>query len=202
MADVTTCRYADLAHGSAQRPWNSRLIEAGAPGTSLQVSLDAGERIEATFVAALIGVEQERLRHGGNLRVVAGDEEQRTLLRLAGCERLLVTAPGTTHLDLSVLLQCRADGTAGILVHGPALQNARLSLPGAYAWMRRLAADLLIIDLAELPHINSVLVAWILQIGQAGKPAPLQLHNVNRQVSIQLSQLRLHHLLDVKTSES
>jgi hypothetical protein len=121
------------------------------------------------------------------------------LLRLAGCERLVLVHPGVQPLDLSCQLRCGLDGAAEIHVQRTALQNARLSLPGAYAWMRRLVSGELVVNLEELPHINSVLVAWILQLSQAAKPAQLTLRKVARQVNIQLMQLRLHHLLSVKT---
>jgi len=199
MADTQTIPYAGLRPPTTTRSaWNQVLVEGQPAAVPLAVDCTGLSRLDAGFLAALGPAEQERRRRGGSLRIIAADDHQRTLLRLLGYDRLLTAVSGSLAQDLSCQVSC-TETEAIVRIQTSALQNERLSLPASYAWIRCLAVERLIIDLEQLPHINSVLVAWILQLGQAAKPAVITLRNVNRQVNIQLTQLRLHHLLTVES---
>jgi anti-anti-sigma regulatory factor len=199
MADVPRCTYAEMAPGQATRAaWNQVLVEYQPVSQPLTIALDGVKTLSSGFLAALAPAENERLRQGGGLRLEASEDELRLLIRLVGQERLLNAIPNSMSMDLSCQVQSN-DEEIVISVQATALQNGRLVLPGSYSWMRRLVTQRIVVDLGQLPHINSVLVAWILQIGQAAKPATLTLVNVSRQVNIQLTQLRLHHLMTVVT---
>lgn len=195
MTDASQFTYADLRPGVPSRAaWNQVLVDHIVRSGHLVVDINATTRIDAGFIAALGPAEQERLRHGGSLRLQVAADDQRTLLRLSGHDRLLIATAGSMAQDLSCQVTC-TENDVTIRVQTAALQNERLALPPSYSWIRSLDVPRLVIDLENLPHINSVLVAWILQLAQAAKPAVINLRNVNRQVNIQLTQLRLHHLL-------
>lgn len=168
------------------------LTRAGS--TSLAIDLRGVERLAGGFLASLGPVSQDVQRRGGSLRLEVPDVEQRQLIRLVGLENLLAEAGGLG--DLSCQATCD-DHELVIVVQRNAGQNQRLSTPMSYTWISRVAIDRVGVDLSEVAHINSVLVAWMLQLGQAAKPATFALRNVSRQVVIQLNQLRLNHVLTV-----
>ena len=89
------------------------------------------------------------------------------------------------------------DNAVRVAAQNIAGQNPRMTTPLSYSWLGRVATVKVGVDLAEVAHINSVLVAWLLHLGQAAKPAAFELRNVSPQVAIQLKQLRLNHLLTV-----
>lgn len=197
MSETRTFAYSDLCPGVPSRAaWNQALVEQSARSSHIVIACDAATRVDAGFIAALGPAEQERVRHGGSLRIEATTDDQRTLLRLSGHDRLLIAVAGSMAQDLSCQVTCHEQEIV-VRVQASALQNERLALPATYSWIRCLNVEALVIDLEHLPHINSVLVAWVLQLAQAAKPATVRLKNVNRQVNIQLTQLRLHHLLSL-----
>ncbi len=191
MAETRTFAYTELRPGVPSRAaWNQALLEQAARGSHIVIACDAVTRLDAGFIAALGPAEQERVR------IEASTDDQRTLLRLSGLNRLLIAVAGNMAQDLSCQVTCHEHEIL-VRVQASALRNERLALPATYSWIRSLSVDALVIDLEQLPHINSVLVAWILQLAQAAKPATVSLRHVNRQVNIQLTQLRLHHLLSL-----
>ena len=69
----------------------------------------------------------------------------------------------------------------------------------SHDWLRGIRTERLSLDLGELPHINSLLIAWLIQVGQAVAPGRVELVNVHPQAATQLAQLRLTHLLPIVT---
>ena len=168
--------------------WNQALLAAAADvGHQLTIDLESAGRLDCGLVACLSLVEQELVRRGGALRLHATDPAPRTLIALAGLQRLL-PPEGGGPLDLSCSAVFADDELTITVQHDIGL-NPRLSLPASHGWISRLG---------ELSHVNSVIVAWLLQLAQSAKPAELVLMNVNRQVAIQFNQLRLHHVLQVQ----
>lgn len=197
MPEPIRCTIAELNPPRRDRAaWNQVLIGALARGSSTSLVLDIGgsARIDAGLLACLGVVEQDVLRRGGSLRVDAPTFETRQLLRLANLERLLVDPTGVFDLSCQVIY---GDTEISVIIHRNAGQNPRMTTPQSYGWISSVATEKVAVDLAEVQHINSVLVAWLLQLGQAAKPASFELRNVSRQVAIQLNQLRLNHLLTV-----
>ena len=197
MTEPLHCTLAELAPIRHDRAaWNQALIDALARAgtTSLVLDLAGADRIDAGLLASLGPVEQDVLRRGGSLRISVPDVETRQLLRLANLERLLVDASGVC--DLSCLV-AYTDKEVTITIQRNAGLNQNMATPLSYAWLGHVTTPKVGVDLTEVLHINSVLVAWLLQLGQAAKPATFELRNVNRQVAIQLNQLRLNHLLAI-----
>lgn len=197
MDQTPRCRAASIAPLRRTRAgWNQALLAAAAAtGHRMVLDLDDGSRLDCGLIASLGPVEQELLRRGGSLRLHAPDPGLRTLVALAGLQRLL-PSEGGAPLELSCAVVFTDDELRVTVQHGIGL-NPRLSTPAGHDWMARVAARRVIVDLAELSHVNSVIVAWLLQLAQVAKPADLALANVSRQVGIQFNQLRLNHVLQV-----
>ena len=177
--------------------WNQALLgAASAADNRLILDLDAAGRIDAGLIASLALVEQELVRRGGTLRLHATDPNVRALIALAGLLRLLPAAGGPP-LDLLCATTFGDDQISVTVQHDIGL-NPRLSNPASHGWIGCVAMLRATIDLGELSHVNSVIVAWLLQLAQAAKPAELVLINVNCQVVIQFNQLRLNHVLKVQ----
>jgi len=197
MTEPLRTTLATLAPARRDRAaWNQALIGALAQArtTSLILDLTGVARIDGGLLASLGPVEQDVLRRGGSLRIDAPDVELRQLIRLANLERLLLDPIGVCDLSCQVLY---GENDIAITIHRSAGQNPRMTTPLSYSWLGRITTAKVTVDLSEVAHINSVMVAWLLQLGQAAKPATFELRNVSRQVVIQLNQLRLNHLLTV-----
>jgi anti-anti-sigma regulatory factor len=69
--------------------------------------------------------------------------------------------------------------------------------PFLHTWVGGVAAREIVIDCGRLEHVNSVLIAWMLQIVQSSKPTPVRIVRAKPQVSTQLKQLRLDHLMAI-----
>ena len=67
----------------------------------------------------------------------------------------------------------------------------------SHEWVRGLTVSAASIDLSQVDHLNSLLVAWMLQINQGVGQGRCRLINVGRQAVAQLTQLRLNHLLNI-----
>jgi len=193
-------RVASLAPAKRTRAgWNQALLTAAAAANHrLALDLDDAGRLDAGLIACLHPVEQELLRRAGSLRLHASDGALRSLIALAGLHRLLPPDPPAPP-ELSCMAVFGDDELRLTVQHGIGL-NPRLSTPSGHDWMARLQAKRIIIDLGEISHVNSVIVAWLLQLAQAAKPADLVLVDVSRQVAIQFNQLRLNHVLQVQPS--
>ncbi len=176
--------------------WNQALLAAAGSNHRLLIDLESASRLDCGLFASLALVEQELMRRGGSLRLHATAPVQRTLVALAGLQRLL-SSEGGGLLDLSCAAAFGDEDLTLTVQHDLGL-NPRLSLPASHSWISRLALRRATIDLGELGHVNSIIVAWLLQLAQSAKPAELVLTNVNPQVMIQFNQLRLNHLLQVQ----
>ena len=198
MNQPNRCQLATIAPVRRTRAaWNQALLVAASSSDQrLLLDLESAGRLDAGLVACLALVEQELLRRGGSLRVHATDPTLRTLIALAGLQRLLPT-DGGAPLELSCAAVFGDEDLTVTVQHDIGL-NPRLSLPASHGWIGRVTLRRATIDLGELSHVNSVIVAWLLQLAQSAKPAELVLVNVNRQVAIQFNQLRLNHILQVQ----
>lgn len=198
MDQTPRSRLASLAPAKRTRAgWNQALLAAaGAAGDRLVIDLDDAGRLDGGLIAALPPVEQELLRRGGGLRLHADDGAVRGLLALAGLHRLLPSEPAAPP-ELSCSAVFADDELRLTAQYGIGL-NPRLSTPSGHDWMARLQVKRVTVDLGEISHVNSVIVAWLLQLAQAAKPAELTLVEVTRQVAIQFNQLRLNHVLKVQ----
>jgi hypothetical protein len=64
-----------------------------------------------------------------------------------------------------------------------------------HQWAGGISGGAITVDLANIDHINSVMIAWLLQLVQSAKPTPVEVRRAKPGVSTQLKQLRLDHLL-------
>jgi anti-anti-sigma regulatory factor len=195
------CTPASIAPARRTRAgWNQALLTAaGATAHQLTLDLDGPERLDAGLIACLAPVDQELGRRGGLLRIATRDPLVRAVIAISGMQRLL-PPDGGVPLDLTCSAVFADDDVRVIVQQGIGL-NPRLSTPASHTWLARVAVKRAVVDLGELSHVNSVIVAWLLQLAQAAKPADFVLANVNRQVAIQFNQLRLNHVLQVQPSE-
>ena len=126
--------------------------------------------------------------------------EGRLALSVLGLDRLLVedqrvAAPAAVGTAFVARIE---GGTVWIDIDRKAGDDGRLSHAQSHRWMSGIAADAVMIDFGKLEHVNSSIVAWLLLLVQAARPARFELRHVHRQVQAQLTQLRLNHLLTVK----
>jgi hypothetical protein len=69
--------------------------------------------------------------------------------------------------------------------------------PFYHQWAAGISAAAVVIDCHRVEHVNSVLIAWMLQLVQSAKPVPVQVRRARIQVMTQLRQLRLDHLMSI-----
>lgn len=101
-------------------------------------------------------------------------------------QRLLALKPFAmriAHGDALVELPERPEAWA-ILAHEPAYHRWAAGIDAAIR-----------LDLRRTHHINSVFVAWLLQLVQAAQPQRVLVCGSNAQAGAQLRQLRLDHLI-------
>ena len=158
---------------------------APVPGSTI-------ERLPAEGIAALQrseGVRFSGLRPtvraaaliaglGARLDLKLGDEERRDLEHV----------PFTLHVaGREVVLEVCASSE----------RRHNIGQPFYHQWTAGVVADAMIIDCHRIEHVNSVLIAWMLQIVQSSKPVPVQVRRTRPQVGTQLRQLRLDHLMKI-----
>ncbi len=69
--------------------------------------------------------------------------------------------------------------------------------PCFHQWVSGVDAVAVVIDCSRLNQINSVMIAWMLQVVQSAKPVPVKVFRAKSQVATQLRQLRLDHLMQI-----
>ena len=131
----------------------------------------AGLRPAVRSAALIIGL-------GPRLGIALSDEERRDLEH----------PPFTVHVSgRDVVIEISAS---------PERRHA-IGQPFYHQWAAGVNADVMVIDCHRLEHVNSVLIAWMLQIVQSSKPVPVQVRRARVQVVTQLRQLRLDHLMTI-----
>lgn len=70
--------------------------------------------------------------------------------------------------------------------------------PFYHLWAGGVDASSLVIDCHRIDHVNSVLIAWMLQVAQSAKPVRIAVRRARSQVVTQLKQLRLDHLMTIE----
>jgi anti-anti-sigma regulatory factor len=88
-----------------------------------------------------------------------------------------------------------ADGSLTLVLLKGIGQHHHMNESASYEWLRGLDASAVVIDMSQMEHLNSLLVAWLLQMNQGAGAGRCRLVHVGRQAVTQLSQLRLNHLL-------
>ncbi|MBN8525314.1 MAG: hypothetical protein J0M02_08265 [Planctomycetes bacterium] len=83
-------------------------------------------------------------------------------------------------------------------INGSSERRSGFGQPFYHQWAGGVEAPALIVDCHRLEHVNSVLIAWMLQVAQSAKPTRLKVHRARLQVVTQLKQLRLDHLMVIE----
>jgi hypothetical protein len=157
--------------------------------------LAAGTPIDAAgcprFPTSLIAAAHA----SGSSPVISGLSEPVVgALRIVGAGALFGLEPITAS-RLPFTAHVRADGAVVILVTTSAATVPVTSTPVAHDWAAHLAMPGVEVDLGQLSTLNSVVIAWLLQLGHSAHPAAVRLLGANRQVVAQLRQLRLDQVL-------
>ena len=151
-------------------------------------------------VAALVIAMQLATETGGFLRLEGVSASALQALQVVDPGRLLAVEDATRVAVVGESpFQVRAgvDGSLHLLLSKGVGQHPHMAEAASYEWIRGLEATAVVIDLSQLEHLNSLLVAWLLQLNQGAGPGRCRLVNVGRQAVAQLSQLRLNHLLSI-----
>ncbi len=151
------------------------------------VSAEGCIRFPTTLLAA-VQMAGTRPVHQGMSDAVAG------ALRVVGAGPAFGLDP-ITVARLPFSAQIRADGAVTVVVAATASSTPVTSTAPAHEWAAHLAMPAVEVDLGQLTTLNSVVIAWLLQLGHSAHPAPVRLGGANRQVLAQLRQLRLDQVL-------
>ncbi len=176
----------------------SRLSELLTPETSVVINCGNCDRIPSAFIAAALAATE---KSQGYLRL----EELSTLAQVAiamvdSLHRLAIPVPARTAAAVGERpfnVQLARDGHLEITLLKSVGQHPYMNDPQSHEWVRALEIPSVIIDLGQIEHLSSLLVAWLLQINQGVGMGRCQLKHVGRQAAAQLNQLRLNHLLKI-----
>lgn len=97
--------------------------------------------------------------------------------------------------DGPFLLKLEGDGSLVLVVLPNACHHPRMGGGICHAWAEALVVPGVQVDLTAVTHLNSVLIAWMLQLVQAFKPAPFRISGASAAVATQLRQLRLDYVM-------
>jgi anti-anti-sigma regulatory factor len=151
------------------------------------------DRLSAECLHALMQSEDVRfadLRPAvRNAVLVAGLAARLSLVPDAAEQRDLDLMPFVLHTDG---VQVVAD------VNGSAERRLAFGQPFYHQWAGGIDAASLVVDCHRVEHVNSVLIAWMLQVAQSAKPTRLKIRRAKAQVVTQLKQLRLDHLMTIE----
>lgn len=170
------------------------MAEIHRTGASLVLPCEGAFRIPTSFLAA----EQSAPVPTG-WRLVGGDDRLALTLSLLGLgESFGVAAPDIHRsflADPPFRLRLSPDGGLVLQPVVGAAGNPRLEASIAHAWVSAIEPPAVTIELVNITHLNSILIAWMLQVAQGVRPAPVCIAKASAGVSAQLRQLRLDHLM-------
>jgi hypothetical protein len=175
-----------------------RLSAALAAAHEVVVPLAGCERLPVDVCAVLLALAAE---HRGRIRVrgAVGAVARALAVLDAGAALVVDGAQRPIVGDRPYAIAFPAPGVLSLRLQREAGSHRLLAEAIGHDWLRGVFAERLCFDLGELTHINSLLIAWLIQASQAGAPARVELVNVHAQAAIQLGQLRLTHLLPIVT---
>lgn len=156
------------------------------------LACDESTRLPTAFLAGRELAE-------GRWRFTGLPERGAVALALLGLDRACgVAVPDGLRAFLSdppFQLSLSGDGTLTVAVGGGHPISPRIEQEAAHAWILALAPSAVVIDLGRVAHLTSVVIAWMLQITQGAKPAPVKVVRASAMVVAQLRQLRLNYLM-------
>lgn len=156
--------------------------------------------IPAATIDRLSAVGLHALQRAEGVRLAEPRPAVRAAIMVCGlAKRLGVEAKSDEQRDLDQMPFTVRIEKHGIVVEVQANAERRNSFgqPVYHQWVAGVTADSLTIDCHRVEHVNSVLIAWMLQICQLAKPTPVHVARARPQVETQLKQLRLDHLMRI-----
>ncbi len=155
----------------------------------------AGGTIDRLPVAGLTALQQGGMVRFAGLRPAV--RATAIIVGLASKLTIELTEAERHELDAQPFVMHLQGGEAVLDVHATAEQRRGIAQPFYHQWAAGLSAEAIVIDLHRVGHVNSVLIAWMLQIVQSAKPIPVHVRRAHAQVVTQLRQLRLDHLMKI-----
>lgn len=191
-APASTIRIDDATPIDVRGPLSAAL----AAGEAVVV-LDGCQRLSAETLDALLALGAS---HRGRIRLRGANAAVGRALAVADVNAVLVIDGSRTITgDRPFVITFSAPGLISLRLGREAGSHRLLADAISHDWLRGVRAERLSLDLGELTHINSLLIAWLIQVGQAVAPAKVELVYVHPQAATQLAQLRLTHLLPIVT---
>ena len=190
---ITTLTLADL--GAAET--RARLVGLLTPQSTVVVVCEGVARLPVSIVAL---AQEVAATSTGVLRLEGLSTATRLALQIVDPERRLAVDDPTRLPQVGerpFQVGIASDGSVKVRLHKGIGQHAHLNESSSYDWIRGLDASVVEVDLALIEHLNSLLVAWLLQINQGAGAGRCKLMRVGRQAVAQLTQLRLNHLLTI-----
>ena len=173
-----------------------RLKPALASRATVVVQCAEDARLPVAVVYAVLEATAET---SGFLRFEGLSANARLALQVVDPDRRLAVGDAARSFgqvgDRPYQVRLAADGSVTLLLLKGIGQHHHMNETAAYEWIRGLEATAVIIDMSQIEHLNSLLVAWLLQMNQGAGVGRCRLVQVGRQAVTQLSQLRLNHLL-------
>lgn len=176
----------------------ARLAELLAANATVTIACQEVVRLPVAMLAIALDLATTT---GGFLRLEGlSNHALKALLVIDPGRRLAVDDAGRVAQigERPYQVTLSADGSLRVALGKGIGQHPHLAEPASYDWIRGLDASAVVVDLVHIEHLNSLLVAWLLQLNQAAGPGRCRLVQVGRQATAQLSQLRLDHLLNIR----
>ncbi len=125
--------------------------------------------------------------------------ELRWTLHLLGLAPRLGVEPNVLLQPRALPFQITLHADGGVQVQADRAIAGNKLLPdaAAHGWVRPLELVSLNVDFAAVDMVNSVLVAWLLQLAQAARPAGVSVRNTRTAIATQFKQLRLDQMMTI-----
>lgn len=188
---LTSITLADLLVGDVR----ARLSSLLSPRATVAITCTDGVRVPVNVLAIALELAAST---GGFLRLEGLSTHALQALHVIDPERRLAVEVATRVAQVGERpyhVRAGVDGSLHLLLGKGIGQHPHMSDTASYEWIRGVEATSVVVDLANIEHLNSLLVAWLLQLNQGAGPGRCRLVQVGRQAVAQLTQLRLNHLL-------
>jgi len=197
-----TCLLSEIAvTGHDAQQWADALPASPSAIDALVLDCEASP-LPIGLVAALPLIDGRLRAAGVAFRLTGLNRAAQLVVHLAGRSGLISDARSEDR-DLAagawpLALLCGERGRLVVEVRRDAGQNPWLTSPEIHDWLDGIVLSTLAIDLGRLEQINSMLVAWLLQLAQRLRPAPIEAFAIAPQVLIQLKQLRVDQMMTLR----
>jgi hypothetical protein len=190
---VTSITLAELTASDCRQ----RLTALLSPRLTVVLSCGEVPRLPVRVLALALEITAAT---GGFLRLEGLTPTTRLALQMIDPERRLamdesIRTPKVGEHPYQVRLA--EDGTVLVALLKGIGQHPHMNEAASHEWVRGLDASAVEVDMAQIEHLNSLLVAWLLQLNQGAGVGRCRLVQVGRQAVAQLTQLRLNHLLAI-----